>query len=111
MRRQLGKSVDHQGQALPPHLPGPPAWAGTALLYALVARARRRAVVFRWGPGKLVRLPLWELGSDTLLGGQWLKGRIYERRCDLSPDGDLLAYFAATHRAPYGTWTAVSRPP
>ena len=39
------------------------------------------------------------------------KGRIYERRCDLSPDGQLLGYFAADRLSGFGTWTAVSRPP
>jgi hypothetical protein len=43
--------------------------------------------------------------------GQWFKGRIYERRCDLSPNGRLLVYFAAKYRAPLYSWTAVSRPP
>lgn len=97
--------------SLPSGLRGPNGGANTARLYALVARARRRAVVFRRGPTRQVRLLLWELGSDTLVGGQWLKGRIYERRCDLSPDGGMLAYFAASHRGPFDTWTAISRPP
>lgn len=43
--------------------------------------------------------------------GQWFKGRIYERRCDLSPSGEKLIYFAAKYRSPLYTWTAVSRPP
>lgn len=49
--------------------------------------------------------------NDAIEEGQWLKGRIYERRCDLSPDGGLLVYFAANWKPPCGTWTAVSRPP
>ncbi|WP_197424843.1 hypothetical protein [Bordetella sp. N] len=53
----------------------------------------------------------WDLRNDTFEHGQWLKGRIYERRCDLSPSGRLLVYFAATNRAPLGSWTAVSKPP
>ena len=85
--------------------------ANTARLYAIIARTRRRAVVFRRGPSKRVRLLVWELGSDTLVGGQWLKGRIYEQRCDLTPDGEMLAYFAASYRRPFATWTAISRPP
>lgn len=27
--------------------------------------------------------------------GHWFHGRIYTRRCDLSPDGELLVYFAS----------------
>jgi hypothetical protein len=53
----------------------------------------------------------WNLRSDTLTPGQWLKGRIYERRCDLSPKGDLLIYFAGKYETPERTWTAISRPP
>jgi hypothetical protein len=83
----------------------------SARLYVLIARAHRRAVIFRRGPTRLVRLLAWNLARDTIEPGQWFKGRIYERRCDLSPDGELLAYFAATHRPPYYSWTAISRPP
>lgn len=53
----------------------------------------------------------WWLDADRLESGQWFNGRIYERRCDLSPDGDLLIYFAAKWQAPFETWTAVSRTP
>jgi hypothetical protein len=53
---------------------------------------------------------------DSRLKGQCadprcFKGRIYERRCDLSPSGEKLIYFAAKYRSPLYTWTAVSRPP
>ena len=43
---------------------------------------------------------------------QWLKGRIYERRCDISPDGKHLIYFAMNGRwreEAKGSWTAISR--
>lgn len=83
----------------------------TARVYALIAAKARKAVVFRRGPSKCVLVLSWDLKTDTLQGGQWFKGRIYERRCDLSPDGDLLVYFAAKHHGPLGTWTAISRPP
>lgn len=80
-------------------------------LYAILARDGRSAVVFRRGPSRKVLLLRWWLGSDRIEQGQWFRGRIYERRSDLSPDGELLVYFAAKYRAPYETWTAVSRPP
>ena len=82
-----------------------------ARIYALIAPKARKAVVFRRGPSKCVLILTWDLKTDTLESGQWFKGRIYERRCDLSPDGELLVYFAGKHRGPLGTWTAVSRPP
>lgn len=83
----------------------------TARLYVLLAREASQAVVFRRGPSKQVLLIRWNLDNDTFETGQWLKGRIYERRCDLSPDGELLVYFAADFRRSIGSWTAVSRPP
>lgn len=46
--------------------------------------------------------------------GQWLYGRIYERRADLSPDGKHLIYFAMNGRwtsTVKGSWTAISRAP
>jgi hypothetical protein len=82
-----------------------------ARLFVLLAREAPVAVVFRRGPSKRVALLRWSTGTDQFETGQWLKGRIYERRCDLSPSGDRLIYFAANWKMSYGTWTAVSRPP
>lgn len=69
------------------------------------------AVIFRRGPSKQVRLIQWNRKTDTFQLGQWFKSRIYERRCDLSPDGKYLAYFAANYKKPLFSWTAISRPP
>ena len=80
-------------------------------LYAILAREANRAVVFRRGPSKRVQLLLWHTDTDEVEEGQWFKGRIYERRCDLSPDGKFLIYFAANYKLPYFSWTAVSKPP
>ena len=68
-------------------------------------------MVFRRGPTRQVELLRWNLENDTLEPGQWLKGRIYERRSDLSPSGRFLVYFAAKYETELRTWTAVSRPP
>jgi hypothetical protein len=81
-----------------------------ARVYALIARTTRTAVVFRRGPSKSVQALRWNLADDTLEAGQWFRGRIYERRCDLSPDGALMVYFAG-YRGQFRTWTAISRPP
>ena len=80
-------------------------------LYVLLARDAPRGVVLRRGPSKQVLLISWHTDSDRFYPGQWFKGRIYERRCDLSPKGEHLLYFAASWRRPYGSWTAISRPP
>ena len=80
-------------------------------LYALVAGGTDRAVVLRRGPSRSVLLVSWRTDRDVFTPGQWLRGRVYERRCDLSPDGTKLLYFAASWRKPHGTYTAVSSPP
>src|SRR5215469_5804652 len=85
--------------------------ASQVRLYALLARDAPFGVVFRRGPSKSVLLVGWNTANDTFQPGQWLKGRIYERRCDLSPKGNLLVYFAANYQEPHYSWTAISRPP
>lgn len=80
-------------------------------LFVLTARASRKAVIFRRGPSRHVAVISWDLARDTFTVGQWFTGRIYERRCDLSPDGEMLVYFAAGWRRQPFTWTAISRPP
>jgi hypothetical protein len=79
--------------------------------YTILARDQPFEAVFRRGPSKNVLLLGWNTLNDTFQPGQWLKGRIYERRCDLSPKGDLLVYCAANNRAPIYSWSAISRPP
>lgn len=77
-------------------------------LYVILARSASTAVVFRRGPTKQVRLILWDRHDDSFTPGQWFKGRIYERRGDLSPNGRRLVYFASNGK---DTWTAISNPP
>jgi len=84
---------------------------GKGRLQVILARESPRAVIFRRGPTRHVLLIAWNTETDELSIGQWLNGRVYERRSDLSPSGDLLLYFAGSHRPPHFTWTAVSRPP
>ena len=86
----------------------------SARLHVLLARDAAKAVVFRRGPTRQVASYLWDRASDTFSLGQWLIGRIYERRADLSPDGRHLIYFARDarwHSETGGSWTAVSRAP
>ena len=57
---------------------------------------------------------LWDRRSDKFQMGQWMKGRIYERRCDLSHDGRYLLYLTMNARwqsEAKGAWTAISRAP
>lgn len=85
-----------------------------ARLHAVFAKDKPYAVVFRRGPSKQVCTLLWDRKNDTFKLGQWLKGRIYERRADLSPDGKYLIYFAMNGKwdsKTGGSWTAISKAP
>jgi hypothetical protein len=84
-------------------------------LFVLPARQAPVALMLRRGPSRWCHLILWHTDTDTFEHGAWLQGRIYEERCDLSPDGELFLYFAlqgSRWRTSYrGSWTAVSRAP
>jgi hypothetical protein len=85
--------------------------AAATRISVLLARKSPMAVVFRRGPSKSVAVISWDTDRNEFRLGQWLKGRIYEHRCDLSPSGEKLIYFVGAYRNPMRTWTAVSRPP
>ncbi len=85
-----------------------------ARIHCLLAANAPLGVVIRRGPSKQVCTVLWNRRRDEFQIGQWLKGRIYERRSDLSPDGKHLIYFAMNGRwesEVRGAWTAISRAP
>jgi hypothetical protein len=85
-----------------------------ARLHVLPARDAPVGLVIRRGPSKQVCTVLWNRKNDEFALGQWFKGRIYERRCDLSPDGKHFIYFAMNgrwHSEVKGSWTAISRTP
>ena len=80
-------------------------------LFVILARSAPVGVIFRRGPSKLVQIIRWNTETDEFTPGQWFRGRIYQKRCDLSPSGSLLIYFAVKHKEPLYSWTAVSKPP
>lgn len=84
-------------------------------LFVILARDRPVALILRRGPAAWYHLVLWDTAKDTFEHGAWFRGRIYEERCDLSPDGELFLYFALQGRrwqTTYkGAWTAISRAP
>jgi hypothetical protein len=85
-----------------------------ARLHVLLARDTAAAVVIRRGPSRYTALVGWDRKNDTFKLGQWLHGRIYERRSDLSPDGKYLIYFAMNGRwasSVKGAWSAILRAP
>lgn len=85
-----------------------------ARLHVILARDASVGVVIRRGPAKHVATILWDRESDTFTIGQWLKGRIYERKCDVSPDGKFFLYFAlkgSFKSETKGAYTAISQSP
>ena len=83
-------------------------------LHVLIARDAPTALVIRRGPAKRVCTFSWDRKSDIVALAQWMSGRIYERRCDLSPDGRHWIYFAMNGQwgsKSKGAWTAVACAP
>src|SRR5438270_7076744 len=86
-------------------------------LHVFLAHDAPIGVVLRRGPSAWARLSLWHTDTDSIEHGQWLHGRVYERRSDLSPDGALFAAFIRSGVAgarpgqQEDSWIAVSRPP
>ncbi len=87
-------------------------------IYAMVATRAPVAVVFWHGPGGWWHLGRWDLTSGDYEPGAWLRGRLYPRRGDLSPDGSFLYSFATKGLKPgfltgagFGAYHAVSKVP
>ncbi|MCW8129726.1 MAG: hypothetical protein KIS92_05170 [Planctomycetota bacterium] len=78
-----------------------------ARLYVLLATQAPVGLILRRGPTSYVCTIRWDRRNDAFKVGQWLRGRIYEDFCDLSPDGKHFIYFARK-KDPY---TAISRAP
>ena len=58
-----------------------------ARVHVILARNADYGIIIRRGPSKTVCTIGWDRKRDRFEVGQWMRGRIYERRCDLSPDG------------------------
>jgi len=83
-------------------------------VYFVMARDAPVAAVFRRGPANWWQVLRWDFAAGVLEAGAWLNGTLYPRRCTLSPDGDLLSYFALKGgggKSPWETFHAVSRLP
>jgi hypothetical protein len=84
-------------------------------LFVIPARDEPVAVIFRRGPSQWYHIVQWNTRLDTFVHGAWIKGRIYEEKCDISPDGRLLLYFVhqgSRRKTPFtDAWTAISRTP
>ena len=71
-------------------------------IYCIPATEAPVVAVFRRGPTNWSHVGSWDLAQGRYAPGAWLRGRIFPRRSDLSPDGRLLCYFA--HK-PTATWS------
>lgn len=69
-------------------------------LYAIVATEASVAIVFRRGPSKWWHIGRWDLATGTYEPGAWLRGQLYPRRSDISPDGELLLAFVLKTTGP-----------
>jgi hypothetical protein len=76
-------------------------------LFVIMARDAPVAVVLRRGPASWAQLTLWNTESDRFIPGVWIRGRIYEDACDLSPDGELLVSAVFQGRRPANDLHAV----
>ena len=70
-------------------------------IYCIPATHAPVVAVFRRGPTNWSHVGRWDLAKKRYEPGAWLRGRIFPRRSDLSPDGHFLCYFA--HK-PSATW-------
>ncbi len=84
-------------------------------LFVIPAREEPIAVILRRGPSRWYHVIQWNTRDDSFVHGAWIKGRIYEHKCDVSPNGRFCVYLVLqgsrcqtefTH-----AWTAVSRVP
>lgn len=63
-----------------------------AKLFGIFAAQAPVAVLLRRGPSGWYHVIRWDVERDAFERGAWIKGRIYEALCDVSPDGELLLY-------------------
>lgn len=85
-----------------------------ARLHVLMATAAPLAVVIRHGPSKQASALVWDRRTDTFTLGQWLKGRIYSTRSDISFDGKYWIYFTLNGKwksETRGSYTVLARVP
>lgn len=78
-------------------------------LHLLPASSAPIAVILRRKPSALYHVMLWRTDKDAIEHGSWFRGRLYDGRCDLSPDGKWMVYLAMGDRGE--TWNGVCRPP
>jgi hypothetical protein len=72
-------------------------------IFGIAASRAPVVAILARGPSRWSRLGRWDVARDDYERGAWLAGTVYPQRCDLSPDGRWLSYFALN---PSSTWKA-----
>ncbi len=83
-------------------------------IFGICATEADVVAVLRRGPSRWTHLGLWDLASERFESGSWLTARVYEDKCDISPDGKYLCYFTLNGGSTWAagaTYFAVSRLP
>lgn len=87
-------------------------------LYVLPATRAPIAAVFVRAPDKWWLVARWDLQTGELARGAWLRGNLYPRRTEISPDGEVLCYFLTKQSSRpfmgmtgFQTFSAVSKLP
>ena len=83
-------------------------------IYCIPDPESRVAAVLERRPRKWWRIGRWDLTTGEYTRGAWFRGSLYPQRCDLSPGGRWLVYFALKPNSdwPAGeTYIAISRLP
>jgi hypothetical protein len=83
-------------------------------LFGLPASDADVVAVIRRGPADWSAVGRWDVAGGSYEQGAWLRGRLYPQRCDLSPDGRWLCFFALNPSARWElgwTYVGVSRLP
>jgi hypothetical protein len=80
-----------------------------ARIHLLPALSSPIVVVLRRKPAKRFHVIAWNTDTNTLEYGTWFEGKLFVERCDVSPDGQYLAYMAIGRDGK--VWTGVSRVP
>ena len=83
-------------------------------LFGIPATRSPVVAVLRRGPSDWSQVCRWDPETGTFEPGAWIHANLYPQRCDLSPDGQWLAYFTLRGSATWSagnTYIAVSRLP
>ena len=58
-------------------------------LFVIMAAEASVAAVLRRGPSAWYHVIRWDTAKDEFEHGAWIRARLYEDRCDVSPDGTV----------------------